>query len=194
MSLTAEFLNYYLTDFENCVDTEKLELLKTAGSELVTCSDNWKDLIELNFDETKLKVFFKELDEEKRTHYFTFGVACITHFVQKNFTGPNFEAEIGKFLSSELFAQVEFAKLLTVNNEDINLNTEFPQLLVAAKAVFNCCHFNEAVNLWWNWRATLVHQQVLDELSPALLSSADRLEKELIKLPLTGKEFCYNKL
>lgn len=186
MSLSDEFLNYYLTDFENCVDRGKLDLLKNAGSELVTCPDNWKTLIQLNFDETKLKAFFKNSDEEKRTHYFTFGIACITHFVQRNFTGPSFAQEIGEFLNSDLFTGEEFAKLLAVNNEDINVNTEFPQLLVAAKSVFNCCHFNEVINLWWNWRATIIHQQILDELSPSLLSAADRLEKEILKLPLTG--------
>lgn len=186
MALTEEFLNYYLTDFENCVDTEKLDLLKSAGAELIASPDNWKDLLELNFDEVKLKEFFKKLDEEKRTHYFTFGVACITHFVQRNFTGPAFPEALGEFLSSELFAQVNFSKLLTVNNEEINLNTEFPQLLVAARAVFNCCHFNDTINLWWTWRVTFIHQQILDELSPSLLSTADRIEKELSRLPLTG--------
>lgn len=193
MSLTDDFLNYYLTDFENCVDTEKLNLLKNAGSALVICPDNWKDLIELNFDETKVKEFFKKLDDEKRTHFFTFGVACITHFVQRNFTGSSFPQEMGDFLLSELFSGINFAKLLMVNNEEINVNTDYPQLLVAAKAVFTCCPFNDMINLWWTWRVTFIHQQILDELSPSLLSTADRIEKELSKLPLAG-EYNYNYL
>lgn len=187
MSTSDDFLNPYLTDLENCVDREKLDSLKNAGSELVTSSDNWLNLIEANFDENKLKTFFSNLGKEKQIHYFNFGIACLTHFVQRNFTGPSFSQEVGEFLSSDLFSAVEFQKLLSVNNEDVNVNTEFPQLLVAARAVFSCCQINETVNLWWNWRAIMIHQQVLDELSPSLLSAADRLEKDILKLSLTGE-------
>lgn len=187
MSVSDDFLNYYLIDFENSVNTDELNSLQVGNADLITCPDNWKALLDADFDETKLKAVFRDLEEEKRTHYFNFAIVCITHFVQRNFTGPGFRQEIGEFLSSELFAGVNFSKLLAVNNEDINVNTEFPQLLVAAKAVFNCCHVDYTLNLWWTWRATYIHQHILDELSPSLLSQADRIEKELSKLPLTGE-------
>lgn len=187
MSISEDLLNYYLTDFENCVDTDKLEPLKKAGSDLVTCADNWKEIVGAGFDEYQLKTYFENQDDEKRLHYFTFGIACLTHFVQRNFTGPDFPHDIGEFLSSDLFTGTDFTKLLAVNSEDINVNTEFPQLLAAAKVIFSSCHFNEILNLWWTWRATIIHQQVLDEPSPTLLSTADRLRKEIYKLPLSGR-------
>lgn len=187
MSVSDDFLKYYLIDFENSVNTEELNSREIANTDLVTSHDNWKPLIEADFNETKLKTFFNDLEEKKQTHYFRFGVACICHFIQRNFTGPTFRQEIGDFLASELFEGVNFAKLLAVNNEEINVNTEFPQLLVAAKVVFNCCQVDYTLNLWWTWRAIYIHQHVLEELSPSLLSQADRIEKDLSKLPLTGE-------
>lgn len=187
MSRSDDFLSYYLIDFENCINNEELNSLQIVNSELITNLNNWKPLIQADFDETKLKSFFQDLEEERRTQFFNFGIVCLTHFIQRNFTGPGFPQKIGEFLSSELVSNINFAKLLAVNNEEINVNTEFPELLVAAKAIFNCCHFDYTLNLWWTWRATYIHQHILDELSPSLLSQADRIEKELSKLPLTGE-------
>lgn len=60
MSFTA---NYYLTDFENCLDTEKLDLLQKTGAELITAPENWKDLISVAFDENQLKVRYARVRE-----------------------------------------------------------------------------------------------------------------------------------
>lgn len=187
MSLSDDLLKYYLVDFENCVDVEDGPVKLSTWTELVINPDNWEKIIYLSFDENQLKSYFETLDEEKRKHYFTFGVACLICFIQRNFTGPDFLKDIAEFLKTDLFSDIDFIKVLALNNEDINVNTEYPQLLAASKIIFQTCSFNETLSLWWSWRATIIHQQILDELSPALLSTADRLRKEISKLELSGK-------
>ncbi|KAG5890129.1 hypothetical protein JTB14_027796 [Gonioctena quinquepunctata] len=76
-----------------------------------------------------------------------------------------------------IFTTVEFSKLLSVNNEDININTKFSSLLVVSKFIFEWCGINNNINNWWYWRSILIHQEILEELSPTLLSDADRLYK-----------------
>lgn len=109
---------------------------------------------------------------------------CISTFVQQNFTGPKLPQDLCDFLESSLFADTDFRQLLTVNNEEINVNTDYPALLVAARCVFQNCDFNNLLNLWWCWRCLIIHQKILDDLSPSLLSQADRLLKEMENLPI----------
>ncbi|KAL1517088.1 hypothetical protein ABEB36_000897 [Hypothenemus hampei] len=100
-------------------------------------------------------------------------------FTQANFTGPALSEKVEKFLKKEMFQAHDFNKMLSYSNEEINVQTEFPQLLVTAKIIFEWCILNSIINIWWYWRALYLHQQILDELSPSLLSDADRLYKLL---------------
>lgn len=189
MALVPEdTLRYYLGDYENCPDIEKENSkLSSLWIDKITDANNWTKLIELCFDESQLKTYYEGLDSEEIEKSFSFAVSCILCFVQRNFTGPDLPKSVAKFLSSDIFKGIDFPKMLSVNNEEINLNTELPQLLVAAKVIFQTCQFNDALNLWWMWRVTMIHQQIFDELSPTLLSVGDRLRKELLKLTLNGK-------
>lgn len=110
---------------------------------------------------------------------------------RKTLLGRIFQNRLKIFFSLTTFTKVDFKKLLSLNNEDINVNAEYPQLLTAAKLIFQNCIFNETLNLWWTWRTIIIHQQILDELSPTLLSTADRLRKDINKLALEGTYVIY---
>lgn len=187
ITISEQLLQHYLVDFENyIIDEQEDPNFTNVWTNSVTNGELWSKLIELSFEENQLKLYFEDLDIEQKEKYFSFGVACIVCFVQKNFTGPDFPKQVEDFLSSSTFTKVDFVKLLSLNNEDINVNAEYPQLLTAAKLIFQTCIFNETLNLWWTWRTIIVHQQILDEFSPTLLSTADRLRKDINKLALEG--------
>lgn len=187
ISMSEQLLLHYLVDFENyLIDGQEDPNFISTWINSVTNDELWSKLMELSFEENQLKLYFEDLDIEQTERYFSFGVACIVCFVQKNFTGPDLPKHVEDFFSSSTFAKVDFNKLLSLNNEDINVNAEYPQLLTAAKVIFQTCIFNETLNLWWTWRSIIIHQQILDELSPTLLSTADRLRKDINKLALEG--------
>ncbi|XP_023018617.2 tetratricopeptide repeat protein 27 [Leptinotarsa decemlineata] len=143
----------------------------------VACEDNWKIFFDQSFDKSQLKIHFSSLTEDERIKIFKFGISCIICFVQINFTGPDFSNTVEDFLKKDIFEPFSFHKLLSVNNEDINVNTKSPSLLVVSKLIFECCPVDNNINNWWYWRSILIHQQILDELSPTLRSDADRLYK-----------------
>lgn len=155
----------------------------------ITNSKFWDDFLNLSPDNGAVKEFFKQLENEDREKYLQFGISCLVYFVQANFSGPPIPENVDKFLQAERYQNGNFFNTLSMNNEDININTRYPVLLVAAEAIFDGCIVNELVNLWWCCRALVVHQDILDELSPTLLSNADRLHKILQGIPLDGMFF-----
>ncbi|XP_060535101.1 tetratricopeptide repeat protein 27 [Cylas formicarius] len=142
-------------------------------------AETWKIFTDAAFDVVALKAYFNSKTDSERSDIFKFGVACLISFVQANFTGPPFDAKTEEYLGGTTFAAVDYAKMLSMNNEDINCNAKHPVLLVTAKIVFEWCIVQSVVNIWWYWRALYLHQQILEELSPTLLSDADRLYKLL---------------
>ncbi|CAH0546439.1 unnamed protein product [Brassicogethes aeneus] len=152
--------------------------------ETVKNLDVWKTLIDASFDGEQLLVIFNSMSEEEKQKYFKFGVACFTLFVQSNFTGPELLLEVVEDLENEMFKNTDFYKLLSVNNEEISSNTKHPALFVASKCIFAWCIVNNVVNYWWLIRSLIVHQQILDDLSPTLLATADNLFKIIDKMEL----------
>ncbi|CAH1115390.1 unnamed protein product [Psylliodes chrysocephalus] len=170
------------------INTENLE--NGADNEdfnvYLTSEENWKvflDILDNSFDSVQLKTHFNNLEENERIKVLKFGVACIVSFVQCNFTGPNLPKEVEDMLNKDTHNKINFSKLLAVNNEDINVNTRYPILLVTAKIIFEYCNVDNLINNWWYWRSILVHQEILEELSPSLLSDADRLYKHFQLIP-----------
>ncbi|CAG9862170.1 unnamed protein product [Phyllotreta striolata] len=154
---------------------------------LLTSDSNWKIFTDRSFDIGQLKTYFNNLEGDERFAVLKFGVACMVGFVQCNFTGPDITREIEECLNKEALNKIDFSKLLSVNNEDVNVNTKFPILLVTAKIVFEHCRADSMINDWWCWRSILIHQKILEERSPSLLSDADRLYKQFqISLDLSG--------
>ncbi|XP_063930984.1 tetratricopeptide repeat protein 27-like [Zophobas morio] len=146
----------------------------------------WNHILDVSLDSVLLKEFFSAKTPEEREEYFNFGVECFTCFIQCNFTGPAIKETVAEFLSGDKFQHIDFAGRLSMNNEEINVNTKFPVLLVVSEIIFDSCIINNLVNLWWCCRALMIHQDILDELSPTLLSNADRLSKLIQNIPLQG--------
>ncbi|XP_044269252.1 tetratricopeptide repeat protein 27 [Tribolium madens] len=153
---------------------------------LVLQEKYWDDILVLYSNNALIKDFFNSKSDEEREKYLNFGIACFTYFVQSNFTGPTIPKSIDEFLAQDKFKSFDFASRLAMNGEDINVNTKNPALLAVSEFIFDCCIVNTLVNLWWCCRALMIHQDVLDELSPSLLSNADRLHKLLQEQPLKG--------
>ncbi|XP_018336126.1 tetratricopeptide repeat protein 27 [Agrilus planipennis] len=190
MEMEEDILEHYLVDLENCKDIDELQECdfpkKPICKELIICAEFWSKLIDLNFEDGPLKNYFDDLSEDHRRQYFTFGVACMINFVQANFTGPKLPGFMEDFFVTSMFRDIDFSKMLALNNEEINNNTKIPALLVAAKVIFKNCHFNTLLNNWWSWRTFLIHQQILEDLSPSLLYETDKLYKELENANLKG--------
>lgn len=156
---------------------------------LETClrtDENWDMFFPNNFNINEFKKKIDTYSEEERIKVFKFGVACFIQFVHCNFTGPGLEKQNEEYLMQDRFVKTPFHHHLAVNNEEININTKHPVLLLTSKTIFEVCVVNNLINSWWNWRCLLIHQEILDDLSPTLLSDADRLYKVL--LPNVGLE------
>lgn len=146
----------------------------------------WDNILEISLDCTRVKDFFNTKSYEEREEYLNFGIACFNYFIQKNFTGPGLPKKIEEFLGREKFNSSDFSSCLTINNEEIDINTKYPVLLVVSELIFDHCIVNTLINLWWSCRALIIHQDILDELSPTLLTNADRLHKLIQNEPLEG--------
>lgn len=149
---------------------------------LDTClrtDENWNLFFQNNFNVNEVKKKIDSYSEEERIKIFKFGIGCFIQFVHCNFTGPGLEKQTEEYLTCERFTKIPFNHHLAVNNEEINVNTKHPALLFIAKIIFEHCLVHDILNNWWNWRSILIHQEILDDLSPTLLSDADRLYKLL---------------
>lgn len=179
-----------LIDFDNVVlehISQEQEAELKIWNDIVRRDDYWVELIKQEV--SNHKTYFESLSSELRKAYFMFGVACIISFVQANFTGPLISKEMTEHFEGEIFknAHQDFSDYLTTNYEQINVNTKLPCLLAASKMIFKYCKFSPLVNVWWSWRSIIIHQQVLDELSPTLLAEATKLQSEVAALNLEGK-------
>ncbi|XP_044756166.1 tetratricopeptide repeat protein 27-like [Coccinella septempunctata] len=151
-------------------------------------TDIWNHFIERSFDNIDLQEYFTSLSSEVRSKIFKFGISCFVHFVQANFTGPDLGTDVIEIFNNPKIEAIDFPKFLTLNNEEINVNTKHPILLVVSKCIFEKCLVSNIVNSLWTWRSMIVHQQIMEELSPLLLSQADALKKQITTFNLQGYE------
>lgn len=180
MSHMESILKEYLIipDYLLPTDTEYLKNEEDYGS-LETClaNESWNVFFDCNFEISELKKKFDGYTEQQKVKMLKFGVGCFIQFVLCNFTGPDIDGLREQYLKTDRFQKIPFSKHLSVNNEEINANTKSPALLFTSKMIFEWCIVNNVINNWWHWRSILIHQEILDELSPTLLSEADRLYK-----------------
>jgi tetratricopeptide (TPR) repeat protein len=165
---------------------KNLQIDRTDWFSLITQEKYWNEIFDLSWDNVLLKEFFNSKNNEEREECFKFGIACFMCFVQCNFTGPVIPKTVNDFLQGDKFTNNYFANRLSMNNEDINVNTKHPALLVVSEIIFDGCIIRDIVNLWWCCRALMVHQDILEELSPTLLSNADRLYKLIQRVHVEG--------
>ncbi|XP_044755228.1 tetratricopeptide repeat protein 27-like [Coccinella septempunctata] len=140
--------------------------------------DIWHSLIERSFDTELLKEYFSTLSSDKRSNVFKFGISCFVHFVQANFTGPELTEDVTKIFNIPETSKYT-GEFLFSNHDEINVNTKFPILLYVSKCIFQNCSVEKIVNLLWTWRSLIIHQQIMEELSPLLLSVANELKMQI---------------
>ncbi|KAK7061190.1 TPR-region domain-containing protein [Favolaschia claudopus] len=98
-------------------------------------------------------------------------VACLQSFVQINWTGPELDFQVRDVLqlTSET-AESDLHRLaiseLSYGGEPAYHLTRYAMLLRLAQLLFDLPSQHCQSLLWWRLRATIVHQQILDETSP----------------------------
>lgn len=185
----SDILKEYFFFIENNKDIEDGNY--PDASELmcrIRDTDIWNHFIEKSFDSVELQEYFTSLSSEVRSRIFKFGISCFVHFVQANFTGPDLTSDVTDIFNNPKIVAIDFPKFLTLNNEEINVNTKHPILLVVSKCIFEKCLVANIVNSLWTWRSIIIHQQIMEELSPLLLSQADALKKQITTFNLKGYE------
>ncbi|KAF5269967.1 hypothetical protein FQR65_LT05766 [Abscondita terminalis] len=184
--LMEDVIEDYLVNYDNIKDFKNCEYHKRFNQfqkEPTSTQPFWNNLLQTQFEDERLSSFFVDLSDEDRAEYFKFGIDCFTVFIQANFTGPALPHTCEEFLGSTFFNTFDFKLWLSVD-EELNVNTKHSALLVAGLCIFKWCRWNLILNLWWHWRGLMVHQRVLDELSPKLLENVNNVHKQLQDLHL----------
>lgn len=147
-------------------------------------NEHWSTLIERSFDSGKLKEYYSSLSLPKRSSVFKFGISCFVHFIQANFTGPELSKDIIKIID---IPEASYYVANFLCDDEINVNIKFPILLVASKCIFENCLIEKIVNLLWILRSLIIHQQIMEEFSPLLLSAANDLKMQIDTFNLQGR-------
>ncbi|KAL7861432.1 hypothetical protein SRHO_G00128730 [Serrasalmus rhombeus] len=119
-------------------------------------------------------------------------VACLNFFAQANWTGPPVSLHIADFLPAALLkpyaeqGAVTSALLscLLLDGESVYSLVSNPFLLLLARVLLvNCAAKLENLQLlpWWTLRYVVLHQQVLEERSPQLLTLAKSCMEKVSK-------------
>lgn len=109
---------------------------------------------------------------------FCMGLACFLSFIRVNFTGPSLPSNLVTILKNYELTDVE--KVLTVDSEEINSNVLHLELFILSKYIFQYCKLrNNYITEWWCLRNVMIHQILLDDVTPTLFSTAEALINNL---------------
>lgn len=128
-------------------------------------------------------------DEPNQNNLLAIGIAALQAFIQDNFLGPRLDAcqysELPLYAHLQAESAIDFAQLISVDGEDINVNATHPELILIAKSIFEHLlsseehGIDENIVRWWHLRYIYVHQQLLDEATNTLytnfLSNSEKL-------------------
>ncbi|XP_011862842.1 PREDICTED: tetratricopeptide repeat protein 27 [Vollenhovia emeryi] len=113
------------------------------------------------------------------------GVAALLHFVQCNWTGPPTDKDVDWLRAK----RDEALKHLSLHDE-CNINIRKPELLYLAQKIFS----NTDLQLkypscvWWLFRATFLHQRVLEEDSGVLFEELENLVTKIHRLHIVAND------
>uniref|UniRef100_A0AAR2L165 Tetratricopeptide repeat domain 27 n=1 Tax=Pygocentrus nattereri TaxID=42514 RepID=A0AAR2L165_PYGNA len=119
-------------------------------------------------------------------------VACLNFFAQANWTGPPVSLHIADFLPAALLKPYSeqgamtsaLLSCLLLDGESVYSLVSNPFLLLLARVLLvNCAAKLENLQLlpWWTLRYVVLHQQVLEERSPQLLTLAKSCMEKVSK-------------
>lgn len=115
------------------------------------------------------------------------GIASLLYFVQCNWTGPHTDIDID-WLKTRRDEALKHLSLL----DGCNINVQKPELLYLAKKIFSNMDLQLKCKscVWWLFRATLLHQYVLDENSGVLFEEIENLITEIDNLNILEDSLC----
>uniref|UniRef100_A0A668AVN8 Tetratricopeptide repeat protein 27 n=1 Tax=Myripristis murdjan TaxID=586833 RepID=A0A668AVN8_9TELE len=119
-------------------------------------------------------------------------VTCLHMFVQSNWTGPPVSIHIADLLPPALLSSFSQPQALTealhrsilIDGESVYSLVANPFLLLLARVILiNCSSKMDSLQLlpWWTLRYINLHQQILEECSPQLLSLAHSSMEKVCK-------------
>uniref|UniRef100_UPI003AAC86D8 tetratricopeptide repeat protein 27 isoform X2 n=1 Tax=Centroberyx gerrardi TaxID=166262 RepID=UPI003AAC86D8 len=117
-------------------------------------------------------------------------VACLHMFVQSNWTGPPVSLHVPDLLPPALLSSLSEAltealhRSLLLDGESVYSLVANPFLLLLARVILiNCSSKMDSLQLlpWWTLRYINLHQQILEERSPQLLSLAQSSMEKVLK-------------
>ena len=117
------------------------------------------------------------------------GIACMSAFIQSNWTGPEYKspescinlisASVQKNFSDDIPRCKNVSEclrlMLSEDGEEICVSIINPELLIIAQAIFGSNLSELRTPDWWLLRSTYIQQQILDEQSPTLQETLNRL-------------------
>ncbi|TIB69720.1 hypothetical protein E3Q23_04262 [Wallemia mellicola] len=185
-------MDFELALLEGEGGTGLVELVNQGKFKDVLLSDPAQKLLgDIDLDYLKVRINISEKDA------LSVAVALLHSFIQINWTGPDLDFNLtdlnGLWSDYDYHNSIAIQKLSTGGEPAYHL-TRFAPLLLIAQAIFNELVKSDEGELplgsakWWNLRAAVAQQHLLDECVPLPESMLDGVKKALIdKLPPTLK-------
>ncbi|KAG5315713.1 TTC27 protein, partial [Acromyrmex insinuator] len=126
---------------------------------------------------------------ETHTHlsWLCTGIASLLYFVQCNWTGPPIDKDIDwlKIRRNEALNHLSL-------HDGCNINVRKPELIYLSKKIFSDVDLQLKYKscIWWLFRATLLHQHILDENTGILFEETENLITEINNLNILEHPVC----
>ncbi|KAG5332334.1 TTC27 protein, partial [Acromyrmex heyeri] len=126
---------------------------------------------------------------ETHTHlsWLCTGIASLLYFVQCNWTGPPIDKDID-WLKTRRNEALNHLSL----HDGCNINVRKPELIYLSKKIFSDVDLQLKYKscIWWLFRATLLHQHILDENTGVLFEETENLITEINNLNILEHPLC----
>lgn len=115
------------------------------------------------------------------------GIASLMQFIQYNWTGPQND-DCVEWLKTQEGVALQHLSL----HDECNSNVKKPELLYFSKTIFSNKSISECYNSchWWLFRASYIHQLVLNEASAVIFNEIEQLIEKIEDSYLLEDEYC----